>query len=368
MINNIPEEDFNFSLDIDDISSMVSANVTSETPNEEEVVDSISIDPENIIPETTGANATAEQGYNNDAYTSALTLLKESGMFEIPDTLESVDDEIWSDIVNYNKDKYKNQIIEEIRLNAADPKIAELFDYVQKGGSWFGAEDMINTINDESSIEQLDPSDSGDQRYLIETYLAEGLDPNNPVHARRLQTISSEVDDYIDRLESEDLAKEAKEFYLGRVSEQKQYLIQQQEEQAQREALAAQDAQQKQQDWIHSFKSSLNEQKWSEDKKKQVIDQFSHVELDNGQTMEMWRYKFDAIWQDPKNTQIFLDFLSDFDPYKLQFNRNGVPSNKVVSSTIQDIINSKIQQKSKSQHSDQRVANNSVKTIDPRNM
>ena len=226
---------------------------------------------------------------------------------------------------------------------------------------------MISTINDEVSIEQLDPSNDDDQRYLIETYLSEGLDPNNPVHARRLQTIPSEVDDYIERLESEDLANEAKQFYLGRVNEQKAILAQQQQEYARHQEMLAQEAQQKQQEWIHSFRSTLNESKWSEDKKKQVIDQFSHVELDNGETMEMWRYKFDAIWQDPKNTQIFLDFLSDFDPYKLQFNRNGVPSNKVVSSTIQDIINSKIQQKSKSQHSDQRVVNNSVKTIDPRN-
>lgn len=368
MINNIPEEDFNFSIDVEDISKMVSEVVTP-TEETEETVDTIEIDPANIIPEGTEENISIQNpAGNNDTYSTALALLKESGMFEIPDEVEAMDDEIWSEIVNYNKDKYKNQIIEEIKLNAADPKIAELFDYVQKGGTWFGAEQMISTINDEVSIEQLDPSNDDDQRYLIETYLSEGLDPNNPVHARRLQTIPSEVDDYIERLESEDLANEAKQFYLGRVNEQKAILAQQQQEYARHQEMLAQEAQQKQQEWIHSFRSTLNESKWSEDKKKQVIDQFSHVELDNGETMEMWRYKFDAIWQDPKNTQIFLDFLSDFDPYKLQFNRNGVPSNKVVSSTIQDIINSKIQQKSKSQHSDQRVVNNSVKTIDPRNM
>lgn len=374
--DNLPEENFNFSLDLDDITKIVSDNVEQSN----DIVDengSIEIDPAYIIPEpsdnTIPSNPISDKQTDNipveeSAYTTALSLLKESGMFEIPDNIESVDDEIWSEIVNYNKERYKAQLLEEIKLNAGDTRIAELYDYVRTGGTWHGVENMVNTIQDEINVENLDPTDEQHQRYLIETYLTEGLDPNIPINAKRIANIQEEVNTYIDRLEAEALAQEAKEYYLQKINIQKENLRIEQEEYQRQEAIRQQEEIQRQQEWAHTFQLTLNERPWSDTKKKEVINQFSQVELDNGQTMEMWRYKLDAIWQNPKSTQIFLDFMSDFDPYKLEFNRNGVPTNKQVSSTIENIIHAKQQQKSKSAFQDQQRQTQQIKQIDPRNL
>ena len=112
----------------------------------------------------------------------------------------------------------------------------------------------------------------------------------------------------------------------------------------------------------------MNEKSWSQNKKNNVVKQFDIVELDDGREMEMWRYKFNELWKDPNLTQVFIDFISDLDPHTLQFNSRGVPVNKQVTSTIQNLINSKKQNRSKGQYSDKRQSDSSIQNIDPRNI
>jgi len=372
---SIPEEEMNFDFGLDDI--LKTTNEASSEPTDSEDTSNFMEDVQQTIEQYTAENdpaveeQTIEQpkpSYNNDVYSAALDVLRENNLLNIPDDIGDINQETWNDLIEQNKQYQRSTILNEMRMNAADPKITELFDYVYQGGSWHGFEEMKQTISDEINIESLNTQEADDQRYLIDSYLREGLDPQNPAHQRRIENVPNEVENYFDRLEAEDIAQEAKNYFLGKVNEQKQMVAYQQQEAQQQEFHYQQQQAQQQQQWINDFRQTLNEKSWSQNKKNNVVKQFDIVELDDGREMEMWRYKFNELWKDPNLTQVFIDFISDLDPHTLQFNSRGVSVNKQVTSTIQNLINSKQQNRSKGQYSDKRQSDSSVQRIDPRNI
>jgi hypothetical protein len=372
---SIPEEEMNFDFGLDDI--LKTTNEASSEPTDSENTSDFMEDVQQTIEHHTAENEPAveeqvteqqQPSYNNDVYSAALDVLRENNLLNIPDDIGDINQETWNDLIEQNKQNQRSAILNEMRMNAADPKITELFDYVYQGGSWHGFEEMKQTISDEINIESLNTQETDDQRYLIDSYLREGLDPQNPAHQRRIENIPNEVENYFDRLEAEDIAQEAKNYFLGKVNEQKQMVAYQQQQAQQQELQYQQQQAQQQQEWINDFRQTLNQRNWSQNKKNNVVKQFDIVELDDGREMEMWRYKFNELWKDPNLTQVFIDFISDLDPHTLQFNSRGVPVNKQVTSTIQNLINSKKQNRSKGQYSDKRQSNSSVQRIDPRNI
>jgi len=398
---NIPEAELNFSsFTIDDISKTVNAaqaDVTKDNTPEEEEETVETNQPINVLTqddirtvtkseedetietevtpesETTTENAEVEPegkaSYADEVYSAAIQLAKENGLLNIPEEMEGeMTDEVWQDLLQKNEVERQQRTINNIRNNAKDPKIVELLDYVMNGGGWYGFNEMQDTIQEEIDITSLDESKEEDQRYLIELYLSDGLDATNPAHIRRLQNIDNEVNTAFDRLENDALSKEAKNYLLDKNTKAKQYIADQQQlhqaqqqEEVNRQAAARQN-------WNNQFKTTLNDRNWSQDKKNNIVSQFDIVQLDNGAEMEMWQYKFDAIWRDPAATQIFMDFLSDFDPSALQFKKQGQTINKQVTSTIKNLINKKAQTSSKGQHvSKRRVAGKQLPKIDPNN-
>jgi len=381
MINpSIPEEEMNFDFGLDDI--LKTTNEASSEPTDSENTSDFMEDVQQTIEQHTTENENTESKsvveeqvtepqqplYNNDVYSAALDVLKENNLLNIPDDIGDINQETWNDLIAQNKQDQKTAILNELRMNAGDPKITELFDYVYQGGSWHGFEEMKDTINNEINIESLNTKEEDDQRYLIDSYLREGLDPRNPAHQRRIENVPNEVENYFDRLEAEEIAGEAKNYFLNKVNEHKQLVVQQQQVAQQEQQQIQLQQQQQQQEWINDFRQTLNEKSWSQIKKDNVVRQFDIVELDDGREMEMWRYKFNELWKDPNLTQVFIDFISDLDPTTLQFKSRGVPVNKQVTSTIQNLINSKKQNNSKGQYSDKRQLDSSSQKIDPRNI
>jgi hypothetical protein len=373
---SIPEEEMNFDFGLDDILKTTNEASSESTDSEntsnfmEDVQQTIEQHAAEENKPVVEEQVTEQQqpSYNDDVYSAALDVLKENNLLNIPDDIGDINQETWNELIEQNKQNQRDAILNELRMNAADPKITELFDYVYQGGSWHGFEEMKQTINDEINIESLNAQEEDDQRYLIDSYLREGLDPQNPAHQRRIENIPNEVNNYFDRLEAEDIAQEAKNYFLNKVNEQKQ-IIEYQQQQAKEQELQQQQYQaQQQQEWINNFRQTLNEKNWSQNKKDNVVKQFDIVELDDGREMEMWRYKFNELWKNPNLTQVFIDFISDLDPHTLQFKSRGVPVNKQVTSTIQNLINNKKQNRSKGQYGDKRQVDSSIQRIDPRNI
>lgn len=388
MNSNIPEEKLDFDINIEELQNelMSSASETNQTDWSDlpfnspdlnynpdvEVSKTITEGPDvSFVKDGDKIEPNVKQGSSNaelSIYEAALNLLKENGLFSIPEDINQIDEDAWNKVLEYNKEVQRKNIINDMRATS-DPRIMELFDYVNDGGTWFGYDDMRNAIQDQTNIENLDVYNEDHQRYLIASYLSDGLDPENPAHVRRLKSIDDEVEAYFERLESEDLAKEAKQYFVNQINDRKQEIVYQQELYRRQEQQQEQEAARHQQEWIKNFQNTLSKREWSQTKKDAVISQFDIVELEDGRSMEMWKYKFNAMWQKPEAVQIFMDFLSDFDHNTVEFKRNGIPSDKIATSTIQSLINSKNQQKSKGQtQSRQGGGTTQPILIDPLNM
>lgn len=373
--SNVPEEDLDlsFDLNLEDITKAVEAAV--EKPKEEAVDTSnnfLDVVQDAVKAEVTNdkkEEVPTQEGttYDENAFSAALELLAENNLLTLPEELGEVTEEKWNEIIQDNKMRQRQALFDEVKSNAGDPRIAELVDFAYNGGSWYGVEEMQQAIQAEINLDELDTGSEEDQRYLIESYLSEGLNPDNPIHALRLKNVPNEVNSYFERLESEELAKEAKQFYMNQFESHKQALYAEQEANRQKELNAQREAKQAEEMWINTFKDTLSNRTWSETKKNDVISQFDIVTLEDGRETELWRYKFESIWQDPQAAQVFLDFLSDYDHNNMQFNRNGVPSSKQATKLVTGILNSKSQNKPKGQYtSSRKVATNSRPIIDPR--
>lgn len=310
-----------------------------------------------------------EKGYGEDVYSALFDLIKERQIFYMPEDVEGLTPEGLEEMISKDQQVRNQQALAYVRNQSDDPRLQELFDHVQRGGSWEDVQTFKEIQQDEDAISSYDVAKENDQRELIELYLRDGLDPNNPSHQRRLNNIYNDVDTYIERKEGQEMAAEAKGYFQDKVSQYKESeAIRVQQEQEKQQAAQYEEFERKK-NWTNEFHEVLNEREWSQDKKKNVVDQFQVVELDNGQQMELWKYKWNKIWEYPELTHMFMDFVSDLDPYSLEFGARAVPTNKKASNMIQNMINAKQDVSKRNRTSvsrlNQNKSTNSNKKINP---
>jgi len=258
-------------------------------------------------------------GYSDEAYAAALELARENNLLIIPENLEgSMTPDMWEDILSENKRMQYENVFNDIKSQAGDNYVADLLEYAYNGATWDDIKAMQDNIDNQINVNNLDTSNEDHQRYLIEEFLSDGLNPDNPAHKLRLSKIDQDVDAIFDRLEAEDMAGKAKEFFASRFEQEQQILAQQQEQdriyqEEQRQLKLQEEAM-----WAENFRNSLESRKWSREKKDSVVSQFDIVELDSGEQVEMWKYKWNNLWKKPEMVQVLMDFMSDIDPYTME--------------------------------------------------
>jgi hypothetical protein len=305
----------------------------------QEEVNSASYNPE--YEESYVENESGEREYNPDIYNAALQILREQNILNIPDELTELDENTLNELLEYDQELRNQQALEYIKSQASDPRLAELIDYTLAGGTYEDALTMKEIVDEQYDYLEMDTQSEYGQRMLIEMYLREGLNPDNPVDQRRLQRLDTEIDSYIMNDEGEELASEAKDYFLEKLEYMKEVEFQKAQEREMEMQNYQRQKLQQEQFWIDNFKNSLEEKPWSPQKKKEIVSQFDIVQLDNGAEMELWKYKWNKIWEHPDLTQVFMDFISDMDPYTLQFNNRNTPVQKQVTNKILEIVNNK---------------------------
>jgi hypothetical protein len=305
----------------------------------QEEVNSASYNPE--YEESYVENESGEREYNPDIYNAALQILREQNILNIPDELTELDENTLNELLEYDQELRNQQALEYIKSQASDPRLAELIDYTLAGGTYEDALTMKEIVDEQYDYLEMDTQSEYGQRMLIEMYLREGLNPDNPVDQRRLQRLDTEIDSYIMNDEGEELASEAKDYFLEKLEYMKEVEFQKAQEREMEMQNYQRQKLQQEQFWIDNFKNTLEEKPWSPQKKKEIVSQFDIVQLDNGAEMELWKYKWNKIWEHPDLTQVFMDFISDMDPYTLQFNNRNTPVQKQVTNKILEIVNNK---------------------------
>lgn len=279
--------------------------------------------------------------YDADVYSAALDLIKDYGILNLPDNLQKIDESTLDQLLDYDQQLRNQNALQYVRSKAQDPRLVELFDHVMNGGTYEEAIVIKEVIDDQYNYASLNPQNEEHQRFLLDHYLKEGLNPENPIDRRRLVKVPQEIDDTIANMEGEQLAAEAKQYFINKL----EYIKDAQRQQAiEREQLRQQkifEAQREEESWISDFKYSLNQRPWSHGKKSKVIEQFNIVQLDNGTETELWKYKWNKIWENPQLTHVLMDFLSDLDPYRLEFASKDKTVDKQATNKIMELINNK---------------------------
>jgi len=334
----------NFS--VDDIEEIVNPGqeYTANLEKETDILDTVKSqmsefdDPEAVTGEENkeGTENKQEEGraLSDDVYSAAFDFIREQGILNIPDDIEELNEETTRELIQRDQEARNQRAFDYVKDQAGDERIQELFDHVYKGGTWDDFEPMKETIQAEIDFQNLDPTKEEDSRFLIQQYLMEGLNPENPAHALRLEKVPEDTQNYFDRLESEDIAAKAKDYFLGEIAKDKQSLAVQQQERLKQEEMLKQQAVQDEKQWINDFTSTLKTRDWSKDKKDNVIQQFGIVELNDGTETELWRYKWNNMWKKPKLVHVFMDFLSELDPNTMEFGNRALSSSKKVSNKI----------------------------------
>jgi hypothetical protein len=296
--------------------------IEDEPKNKEDMLDAVRQQVNGEVEEEgAGTKPVVEEQkpLSEEAYSLMFDFIKEQGILNIPDDIEVLDEEKLQWVIDQNNQSRNQAALDYVRSQAGDEKVLEIFDIAYGGGTWDDIKNMRELIEVEDNYEALDVTSEQDQRFLIENYLKEGLDPNNPANKRRLAGLNEEVEKYMERLEGENMATEAKTYFVDKINKEKDKLHAEKEERVRLEKEQQVRAAQAEAKWIDDFKTSLDQRKWAGEKKKAVIQQFDIVKLDNGTETELWRYKVDQMWKKPELVHHLMDFLSQLDPYTMSF-------------------------------------------------
>lgn len=271
-------------------------------------------------------------------YQAAFDFLKESQLLEVPDDMTEFNEESFQWLIDANRQKMYGEVLEDIVSRAGDDYVAELYKMVHNGGTLDDVKRLFDVQESSRNLELYDVKNVAHQRDLIKLYLQEGLNPRIPSHVKRLENIDEEVQRYIDKGEGVNTAIEAKEYFDEKhrnIAETERKKI---EERKLREERAAIMKLKKEREWIENFKNTLDRRTWSTEKKDKVIEQFNKVKLTDGTEKLLWQYKMDRIWESPELTQHLMDFLGEFDEYKLEFKNRDNTIQEKISKKLSSII------------------------------
>ena len=367
----IPDVSFHSEeLSLDDIkSSLVSSEEVTVTPSEKFNVNNVeTVAQEEVKTETptvdvTPGADTATIDFDTKVYQAAFDFIKEQGLLVVPNDYEIADEESLSTLVNYNRQLVYEQALADVKNRAGDDFVAELFDIVYNGGTIDDVKFVKDIIESDIALEKLDLNDEHNVRILIKEYLSEGLDPRIPAHKRRLDNIESEIQVIFDRLESEEVAKEAKAHFTKKSKELKAAKAAELEAIKVAKENSERESYRRQQEWNQEFKDILNRRQWSQSKKDTIVKQFDILQLTDGSEVELWKYKWNRMWEKPELVQEFMDFISDLDEYSLTFKRRSETPASLATKKILEVANAKSGNNNKGAYQ-QRSKDQSAK-IDP---
>jgi hypothetical protein len=247
-------------------------------------------------------------------YDVAFDLIQEMDLLRLPDGIQSLTPEE----INFYKEQtliqQREEALEYLRSQVAhDPYMLEIFDYTMVGGDFADITTFKALNNVEIDYETLNINDEETQKELVRQYLSSDLNPSNKKDRELLSYIPEKIEKLLDSGELRGKAAEARDHFVNRVREQKQFEFQKAIES--KEAYDYQNwlEQQEQVQWDQEFRQTLNQRPWSDAKKHNVIRENQLIELEDGSRIPIWEYKRQIMFSDPYLFQQFLDFTSKLD-------------------------------------------------------
>jgi hypothetical protein len=134
-------------------------------------------------------------------YTSSdiLDILRQEQLLDIPEdfegelTADQIDEFKYNTLVNRDR-----EILESRRaMFMDDPYKLRVFDYLYFSDGQGNLPQFVSTVDHIRNYENFDISTDDAQKQILTDYLSDGLDPKNPLDARRLSKVNDEVQDIL---------------------------------------------------------------------------------------------------------------------------------------------------------------------------
>ncbi len=248
-----------------------------------------------IIPEKT--ESVNDELPPKGEYSNYIEGLVELGLLSLPEDykIEDLDEEKLQELIEYNQDLKEQEALLRIRAKISDPRAWEIFETAEKGGGYANLDKLFQLQKQEEDLETDDK-----KAYLKKVYMQKGLSEKVANSTIDNLELDEELDDEYNRFEAERKTNATK---------QKQLETKQAED-------AAKIERENQKKWSQSFNKELQEAKFSKKKQTEILGAFDEIQLEGGNTMSEWQYKFAHIKQNPSYFVQFLDLLSSFTPEK----------------------------------------------------
>ena len=278
-----------------------------------------------------------------DPYQLTIKLASELDLLRLPDDIK-LEDLSADDLRFYANETRKIQyeeVIEDIRNNVAnDPYMSDLIDYAIEGRGFADLPKMQTILDTEMRYEALDTTDVKVQKALVNRYLKEGLDPNNPRDNQFLNLIPTQINTFENNLTLRAEAEKAKQFFIMKQQARRDEEFKRVEELRLQEEQEQERIVEENKQWDSDFKRALKESKMSDSRKNDIIAQTRPYHYNDG-IVPLWKIKQDLIFSDPVLFQQYLAFVSNFDENQKQFTSSPTKEKNSIVDQITNNLNKK---------------------------
>lgn len=250
--------------------------------------------------------------------------LLDLGVLILPENFELKDDfseDTLREILEHDARKRDENSLASLRSQVRDERIWEIVDYAIKGGQYADINKFFEIQKQEVNFETLDIStEEGAATVVLEGLKRKGISEKRAKDMLEIIIANDEL---------EEEAKTIKEEFLKFSKEEKARI-------AQRDQALNQKEIERQEKWRNDFYKSLEETKFKQEKKSQILSSFNNVRFEDGTTMPKWRYQMAVIQNNPAHFMQFLELLS---LYSTEKGFSGV-ENKAIENKETEITNS----------------------------
>lgn len=289
-----------------------------------------------------------EEGEEEELRT--IDILKELGVFEIPDEDLKKGIEVDAAKIEEYKENTKNkmfkEMLEELKSSTDNPYLQKKMEFLLYGKTLDKDERDVSqydsVLDTMEYYDRVDLTDLENAKKLVIDAYAQDLDKNSALYQRQLKAITAEVN----ALSEDELTNEAasmKTLVLKRLNEQR--LVLEQKERQKQELKATLELQKKKEavQWHQSFKEKLKDLSWDNTVKDKVLDTVYSTVKVGDKEMAKWLYLQKEVVKDPVFFAKYVEFLSSVDLEKREFTKSSKSDlTNQISKKVEDLMNKKV--------------------------
>jgi hypothetical protein len=292
---------------------------------------------ENTVPNEDEGQDNAEED------NTLLDVIKQLGLIDIPDDETELDDDKIKYYVSQTKSKQKNEALSEVRESLKDDYEKSLFDYWAVKSDTKDYPRYQTLLDIVKTYESLDLTEQTNRKHVVSELLKSNLDENNPIHKIKLNKLDKEVEDILSSEDADEIVKQANQFIIKKYNDDRLDELQaakQREEEIKKEEVKRQADSIK---WHNSFKNTVNQLKWEDNKKSEILKEVYETVIDNkGNEMPLWLAKQREIAQNPETYIKFLEWLNSYDLTTKQFKSDANKQDRASTKQIVSLLDKKI--------------------------